>query len=95
MSLPASNVGILCATILSILKNCKSLKKLCAFIVNNHVLRSFDIFYWQNFYFQKCLFFRNFDPRTTVGLMETGLLFPGKMFVFCWNLPYLEANAVY
>ena len=31
----------------------------------------------------------------TVGLIEKGLLFTGKMLVYGWNLPYLEVNGIY
>ena len=40
------------------------------------------------------VFFRNFGPYTTVGLIETGLLFQGNMLACGWNLPYVEANGV-
>ena len=40
MSLVPSNAHILNATISSVLKNCKWLKKLCVYIANNHVLQS-------------------------------------------------------
>ena len=37
----------------------------------------------------------NFDPGATVDLIDTVLLFPGKMLVFGWISPDLEANRVY
>ena len=32
--------------------------------------------------------------HTTVGLLEKGLLFPGKKLVCGWNLPYLKVNGI-
>ena len=44
----------------------------------------------------KCnIFFSEiFDPSATVDLIDTVFLFPGKMLVFGWLSPDLEANGV-
>ena len=39
--------------------------------------------------------FSEFLTHITVGLIEKGLLFLGKMLVCGWNLPYLEVNGIY
>ena len=39
-------------------------------------------------------FFSENLTHTTVGLIEKGLLFLGKMLVCGWNLPYLEGNGI-
>ena len=40
-------------------------------------------------------FFSEIFTHKTVGLIEKGLLFPGKMLVSHCNLPYLEVNRIY
>ena len=35
------------------------------------------------------------QPLQQQGLIEKGLLFPRKMLVCGWNLPYLEVNGIY
>ena len=84
-------------------------QKVIAYSANDQVLQSFEVFFLVAKY-EFCLlacdtqiqsgkfnvfFFENFDPRATVDLIDRVLLFPGKMLVFGWISPDLEANRVY
>ena len=40
-------------------------------------------------------FFLEILTHTAVGLIEEGLLFPGKILVCAWNMLYLEINGIY
>ena len=107
LEMVASNAHIPSATLLFTLKNCKRLQKLCACSANDHVLQSFEFFFWwqdlsfflfaslwwEDFRLEKLVFcFGNFNPRAMLDWIETELLFPWKMFVRDWNLSDLEAN---
>ena len=46
LEMVASNAHIPSATLLFTLKNCKRLQKLCAYSANDHVLQSFEFFFW-------------------------------------------------
>ena len=57
----------------------------------------FASLWYADFKLENLMFFfsENFDPGATVDLIDTVLLFPGKMLVFGWISPDLEANRVY
>ena len=44
---------------------------------------------------EKPMVFSEILTRTTVGLIEKGLLFQGKMLICGRNLLYLEVNGIY
>ena len=54
-------------------------------MVNISQTRKIDVFFF--FFFQKS------QPKQQYGLIEKGL-FPGKMLVYGWNLPYLEVDRI-
>ena len=53
-------------------------------MVTRSQTRKIDVFF---FFFQKS------QPTQQYGLIEKGL-FPGKMLVYGWNLPYLEVDRI-
>ena len=50
---------------------------------------------YQNLKLKKTMLFSEILTHSTVGLIEKGLFFHGKMLTCDWNLPYLEVKEIY
>ena len=107
MPLVASNAHILTPlfhTLGKIIKDSKSYVPTVPMITSFKVLKqffsgkiSFSLFpnlWYGDFKPEILMLFSEIFTHTTVGLIEKGLLFPGKMLVCDWYLPYLKVNGI-
>ena len=80
-----SDTNISSATISRSFKNCKWLKKFtwpqCQW---SYLSKLWFIYLVAKYKFLNVFFSGNVDSRATVGLIKTGLLFPGKVLICGW-----------